>query len=379
MRILFNEIKKILTWRMLLLLAIVNCILFFLLIEFHITQFPNGRPHLDSYRIGIEMIEKYGTDMDEEDMMDFKRTYEAQVQEANQYLQSNKEFENAGIGSYEDFLNRDWENKEQATLHDKIMFKEQVNTFWELQERRRLMEFHDSKEARLQDKKNDANPQQEVRFDEMIMAGHYQVYPEVVMSNFKDFIFNVAIAILVSVVLVISPVFIKDRSRQMLDLQYTTRKGRNLYKTKLAAALISTLGVITALLIVYLGLYTLNNTAMYFKVPIHMFIGPFSWYDPTLLQYIALTVGAVYIIGLVFALLAMSFSSMMPNYISLIGIQVPFVIAMIKYGLSYLITRIINIDVPQWVVPAAYSVMAAVGILFIIFMWKREKYRDIFV
>lgn len=379
MRILFNEIKKIFTWRILLLLVIANGVLFFLCIEFHISHFPNGRPSLDSYRIGIEMISKYGNDMDEKDMRDFKKTYEAQVQEANQYLHSHKQFANAGVGTYEDFLNIDWENKEQATLRDKVMIEEQVDTFWELQARGTLMEFHDTKEARAEAYKIGANPQQEARIDEMITAGQYQVYPEVVMENFKEFIFNVAIAILVSVVLIISPVFIKDRSRQLLDLQYTTRKGRELYKTKLAAALISTLGVITALLIVYFGMYALNNTEMYFHVPIHMFIGTFSWYDPTLLQYIALTVAAIYILGFVYALLAMSFSSMMPNYIALIGIQVPFVIAMITYGLTYLVTRIINIVMPQWVVPTSYSGMVAVSVLFIIFMWKREKHRDIVV
>ncbi|CAH1203846.1 hypothetical protein PAECIP111893_02089 [Paenibacillus plantiphilus] len=379
MRILFHEIKKIFTWRILLLLVIANAVLFFLRIEFHISHFPNGRPSLDSYRIGIEMISKYGNDMDEEDRRDFKKTYEVQVQEANQYLQSNKEFAEAGVGTYEDFLNIDWENKEQAALRDKIMFEEQVDIFWELPERRRLMDFHETKEARVGTYKNGANPRQEARFDEMISAGHYQVYPEVVMENFKEFIFNVAIAILVSVVLIISPVFMKDRSRQLLDLQYTTRKGRELYKTKLAAGLISTLGVITALLIVYFGMYALNNTEMYFNVPIHMFIDSFSWYDPTLLQYMALTVAAIYMLGLVYALLAMSFSSMMPNYIALIGIQVPFVIAMITYGLTYLVTRIINIEVPQWVVPTSYSGMVAVSVLFIIFMWKREKHRDIVV
>lgn len=379
MRILFNEIKKIFTWRILLLLVIANGVLFFLRIEFHISHFPNGRPSLDSYRIGIEMISKYGNDMDEKDMRDFKKTYEAQVQEANQYLQSHKQFANAGVGTYEDFLNIDWENKEQATLRDKVMIEEQVDTFWELQARGTLMEFHDTKEARAEAYKIGANPQQEARIDEMITAGQYQVYPEVVMENFKEFIFNVAIAILVSVVLIISPVFIKDRSRQLLDLQYTTRKGRELYKTKLAAALISTLGVITALLIVYFGMYALNNTEMYFHVPIHMFIGTFSWYDPTLLQYIALTVAAIYILGFVYALLAMSFSSIMPNYIALIGIQVPFVIAMITYGLTYLVTRIINIVMPQWVVPTSYSGMVAVSVLFIIFMWKREKHRDIVI
>ena len=40
MRILLNEVRKILTLKMLLLLLIVNSILYFLLIEFYIEYFP---------------------------------------------------------------------------------------------------------------------------------------------------------------------------------------------------------------------------------------------------------------------------------------------------------------------------------------------------
>lgn len=377
MRILLYEIKKILTWKILLLLFIVNSILFFLLIEFEISHFPNGRPSLDSYRIGIEMIEKYGTHMDGEEFADFKKTYDAQVKEADEYLQSRKEFVDAGMGTYEEFRDYDQDNEEQQALSNRIMFDESVDMFWELQERMRLIEFYEMKEVGLKADRDEANEQQKVRFDEMIEKEQYQVYSEVAIENFERFISSVAIAIIFSIVLVLSPVFIKDRSRQLLDLQYTSKRGRNLYKTKAAAGMLSTLIVITALLMVYFSFYSLNNTSMFFEVPIHMFIGGYSWYDPTFFQYIVLTVVAIYILGIVFALLAMSFSSIMPNYISLIGIQIPLVVAMIAYGLPNLLTWIISIWIPKWVVPTSYGVMLIVSVVFIVLLWKREQKRDI--
>ena len=75
MRVLWNELKKILTLKMVLLLAVVNSILFFLLIEFYIEYFPNGRPGLDHYNISIEMLDKYGMDIDDKEFADFKETY----------------------------------------------------------------------------------------------------------------------------------------------------------------------------------------------------------------------------------------------------------------------------------------------------------------
>jgi uncharacterized membrane protein YciS (DUF1049 family) len=323
------------------------------------------------------MIEKYGTHMDDEEFVDFVKTYDAQVKEANQYLQSRKEFVDANLDSYEKFRNVQHDNEEGNALHNKVMFEDQVDIFWQLQERERLIEFYEMKEVGLEAYRNDANEQQKVRFNEMIEKGQYQIYPGVAVENFKSFISNVAITIIISIMLVISPVFIKDRSRQLLDLQYTMKKGRSLYKTKVAAGLISTFIVMTALLVIYFSFYSLNNTSMFFKVPIHMFIGDFYWYDPTFFQYIVLTIIAIYIIGFVFALLAMSFSSIMPNYISLIGIQIPLVVAMIAFGLPYLMIHIISIWVPKWIVPTTYIVMLLVSVVFIVLLWRREKKRDI--
>lgn len=380
MRILLNEMKKILNWKMIILLVIMNSLLYFLLIDFHIKHFPNGRPELDSYNIGVEMVNKYGVEMDEGEFQDFKMIYDAQIQEANAYLHSHQEFVEAGIKTYEDFKNIDYSSNEKLNnLRNKVMFEEKVTAFWELQERERLIEFYNDKERIYDVMKKYYDTNSIKRLDELKREGHFQVYMEVVLSNYKDYIYNIAITIVLSIVLIISPVFIKDRSRKLLDLQYTTRKGRNLYKTKVAAGLISAFFVMTVLISLYLSLYSLNNTSMFFDVPIYAFIGPVHWYDITFFQYIVLTVLAVYILGFVFTLLAMSFSTFMPNYISLIGIQIPLVVALFSYGLNYLIRDIIIIGIPQWLVPSIYCGMVFISILLLIILWKKEKKRDILI
>ncbi|WHY58556.1 hypothetical protein [Peribacillus simplex] len=377
MQIIINEIKKILNWKMILVLFLVNAVLYFLLINFHIENFPNGRPDLDSYNISVEMIRKYGINMDEEEMADFKKTYDNQVKEADQFLQSSKEFRDAGIRSYEEFRNMDLENEKQSVLHGKIFFDEKVDMFWELQERERLIEFHDQNKDIINNSISDANPRQKERLLEIKTNGSYDVFPETVFYNFKDFILNVTIAIIVSVVMVMSPIIIQDRSRQLIDLQYTAKTGRSLYKKKAVAGLLSTLIVITALLAVYFSIYSLNNTAMFFSVPIYTFIGEYYWYDLSFIQYIVLTVIAIYILGIVFALLAMSFSTIAPNFIALIGVQIPIVLAMLAFGLGYLINSMISYGLPKWLVPISYGVLIAVSVLFIILLWKRERKMDI--
>jgi len=83
------------------------------------------------------------------------------------------------------------------------------------------------------------------------------------------------------------------------------------------------------------------------------------------------------VLGFFFAFLAMAFSSIMPNYISLIGIQIPFVIGMISYGLNKILIGMIDIGMSKWIVPAVYSVLIVASLVYILLLWKREKKRDI--
>ncbi|MBE1554991.1 hypothetical protein [Sporosarcina limicola] len=375
MRILWNEIKKILTWKVLLLLILINSVLYFFVIEFHIEHFPNGRPALDSYKIATQMVDKYGIDMDEDEILDFKNVYDAEVKKADRYLQSRKEFVEAGIGSYDKFANYSWENEEQSALHDKVFFEEQVDLFFELQERSRLITFHENR--KVYPYPSNATAKQKLRYEELNTAKHYRVYTELIIDNFREFISDVAIAILFSVVLVISPAILKDRSRQLLGLQYTAKKGRQLYLTKIAAGMISTFVVITALLIVYFSIYSLNKTSLFFDVPIHTFIGNYAWYNPTFFQYILLCVAAIYVLGFVFGLFAMAFSSIVSSMVALLGIQIPLVAGMLIFGLKPLLSFIIGIWYPQWLVPTSYSVMLIVSVLFVVYLTTREKRRDI--
>lgn len=221
------------------------------------------------------------------------------------------------------------------------------------------------------------NTKQQARIDELKETKKFPKFPEVAFKNYQDFIFNVAITILFSVVIVISPIFIKARSIQVLDMQYTTKKGRNLYQVKVTAGLLSTFFVITTLFVIYFSVYALNKTSMFFDIPIHKFINSPSWYDPTFLQYIILTVIGIYILGFASAFFAMVFSSIVPNYISLIGVQVPYLFVMISLGINYLIILIIDIYLPQWLVPTSYSALIVGSIVLVMLMWKREKKRDI--
>ncbi|MCJ8008732.1 hypothetical protein ACFFF5_08960 [Lederbergia wuyishanensis] len=377
MQILLLEIRKILNWRILLVVAFVNLILYYFLIDFNIKHFPNGRPSLDSYRIGAEMVKNYGPVMDVSEKGDFKKKYEEEVQKADEFIQSYDDFNKVGVQSYEDFVNMDRNNEAQMKLRDKIVFEEEVDLFWELQERERLLEFHQDQEMIIENEINRADSIGQKHLVELKKTGQFDLYPEVSLMNFKDIIMNIAIAVLISVVLVISPIFLSDRTRNIVDLQYTSNIGRSIFKKKLIAGLISTFVVITGLLAIYLCLYSLNNPSIFFEVPVNSFIGGVSWYNLTFFQYIVLSTIAIYVLGSLLTFVSLGVSNLVPSYIALIGIQVPIILALLLFGLKYLLNLIISMWLPIWLVPACYIALNIIVIGSIVFLWKREKKLDI--
>lgn len=378
MQIIFNEIKKILHWKMIVLLLLINLIVYYLFIEFHLTFFPNGRPELDYYRIGVEMVNNYGEKMNEEDFVDFKKRYDEQVKEANEYLQSKKEFKDAGIHTYEDFRNID-EDEKQLELRNQVMHEERHDVFWELQTRIELMDQYERR-------KNLSgygpfNDQQIARIQQLEESDDItSILPYLVFRNYNQFIQNTAMLVIISVLFIISPIFLKDRLQYVRELQYTAKTGRSLFKKKATAGLICTLIIATAELMFYFYLYSFNETQMFFQSDINsIFNGNFLWFDLTFIQYIVISIIAVYILAIAFSLLAMLVSSIAANYIVLIGIQLPIAIFTFSFGFNYLIRTIGSIYLAKWLTPICYISIIAVGILFLIFMWKREKRMDIAV
>ncbi|MBS4220118.1 hypothetical protein KHA96_17535 [Bacillus sp. FJAT-49711] len=377
MHILLLEIRKILNWKILFVLAFVNLILYYFLIDFNIEHFPNGRPALDSYRIGAEMVQNYGPEMDESEKADFKKKYEEEVRKANEFFQSREDFKKVGIQSYEEFENIDRENETQMKLRDKVVFDEEIDLFWELQERERLLEYHHDQDMIIENEISRADSIGQKRLNELKKSGQFDLYPEVSLMDFNDIISNIAIAVLISVVLVISPTFLSDRTRNLVDLQYTSKIGRSLFKRKLAAGLISAFIVMTVLLAIYLSIYSLNNPAVFFEVPINSFIGHTYWYNLTFFQYIVLSTVAIYMLGFLLTFISMAVSTLVPSYIALIGIHVPVILALLIFGIRYLLFAIISMWLPIWIVPLCYIALITIVIGFIIFIWIRERKLDI--
>lgn len=378
MRIILNEIKKIFSLKMIVLLILITVTMFFVFdIVFHIKYFPNGRPALDIYNIGVEMVENYGEYMDEDEFEHFKSRYDELVKEADEYIQSRDDFIELGITTYEEFENKDRDNEELDKLNSKVLFEEEVDLFWELPMRKYYMGIYEKKEELMRTK--DWTEKQKERVEELISKGsETSTLPEVVFQNYNDIVKPSLALILISIIFMLSPIYIRDNLNGMNYLQYSSKAGRRLFKRKIAAGLLSAFIITTIQLAAFFALYSLNNVSMFYDCNINsVFNALISWYDITFRQYIALTVMGIYILSFVTALISMFISSIGKSYIAVIGMLLPLTLFLIIVLLGNLIIDMTAIWKSELFLPISYLALTLIGIVIMSIRWKKERVLDI--
>ncbi len=377
MDIISNELKKIFNIKSVILLVFINIIMYFLFIEFEITVFPNGRPDLDIYNMFVEMEDSYGEFMDEEEFEDFKLRYEEVKREADEYIKSREDFKRAGIDSYDEFANMDINKEELDRLHREVFFEKKIDMFWELPWRKEYIQVYENRERYMM--ADVSNKNQEMRIKEILEKGlETSVFNEVVFLNYNRLIKYVAITILLGVMFMITPIYLRDSKDKVNYLQYTSKIGRNIFKKKIAAGILASFIMATLQLICFFSLYSTNNTSMFFNSNINSVYNIIiSWYDLTFIQYIALTVMGIYILAIVFTLVSMLVSSIGQNYITVIGIQLPIALFDFIILLKYMIQYMTSIRYPKYFLGSFYVFLIFISTISIIVRWRREKKVDV--
>ncbi len=390
MRIILQEMKKIFRPVMLLLFVIINCLMYYLFIDFDISVFPNGRPATDLYNIGTEMVEKYGYELDEAEFEEFKSVLQQEIKKADEYIQSDREFAELGITTYKQYIearNKAYghvikENSAIENLSSRIMFEEGVDLFWEIPNREQIIEDMENVDeyygySIIYDEPTE---KQEQRIQEVINSGTVNaIFPDYpVGGNFRSISKSIAMTIVVSVLFMISPIFIRDYKNNMIGLQYTSKIGRDLFKKKLAAGMISAFMITTVLLIVYYCLYSTNDIGMFLDSGINSFMGRLYWYDLSFLQLIFVTILFTYVLTLSIALLAMFVSSICKNYISVIGILLPIFVAILYLVIQRNMPTVgFHIGRSQLELWVTYSIVIILPIIAMFGKMKIVKKRDV--
>lgn len=380
MRIVLNEIKKIFNFKMVCLLILGSLIIYKMFSSFEIEFFPNGRPALDIYKIMVQMIEDYGNDMDEIELEDLKIVYDNKLKEANEFFSNNKDFNDLGIYSYEDYEYKNSsdtvDQKFEDTKWNYLLERKEGNVLWELQELPNIIEFYENRNNRYS--VNEGFKKYDERINEIITNRENEsILSKIVFDNYNNLIKYFGICIIIGIAFMLTPVFLKDKKDKIDSLQYTSKHGRKLFKSKLVAGVISTLIITTIELIILFILYGGNNTSMFFKSNINSVFNDEFWVNITFIQYIGLTVVGIYVIGVITAFISMFISSKANTYIASIGMQVLSLFIIVGLTVTILLNALFIIYIPKYLAFIIYLALIVITVLIIITSSKKEKITDI--
>lgn len=377
MSLFWMEMKKIFSWKIILLLFFVNIVLYFLLLDFEIRYFPNGRPSLDFFTLEQHMIPKYGKEIDDEEFVDFSLEYEKKVDDANAYIQADESAAVVGLTSYEDLRNIDENDTEQLNYKSLLMFERKEDLFWEIQAREHFMdEIYQFRITSLENELQRGTKAQQEHFEEILKNEKFTIYSSTVLDNFRNVKLNIAIIVFISIAILISPLYLRDKIAVIEPLQYSSKKGRSVYQTKWFAGIVSSIVLATLLLAVYLTIYASNRTASHFNLPLYT-MERYSWYDMTFGQYIILSLLLIFVGALMLGILTMGISALVGNTIAIIGVQIVMMFLMIAGVARLLIRDLVSIQSPLWFVPLGYALFFSFVAVFMFITRNREKLRDI--
>lgn len=387
MRIIINELKKIFNVTNVLVLLVASFLIWNLFIYFEIEYFPNGQPHTQHYNNAVTMLNRYGTSMDEKEYEDYKKIREDKEKEATNYLLNDKDARSLEISTYDELRaiiqkeNRTAGEKKIDDLYSKIMFEENIGVFWDL-------EAIDYEMGRYEDKKFWVGLGQQGMNENVLERQREVINSEqvnsplnfVILRNYNNLILSVTTLILISVAIMISPIFSNDNRNKVNYLQYSSKVGRKLFKKKIIAGVISSLVIVTMQLGIFFTIYKSNNTLMFWDCSINsVFSDALSWFDLTFGQYIMLSVIITYIVALGYSAIVMFVSSKVNSYIALIGIQIPilFVLQPALSDIMDIMALGTSVYVPKYTLPIILVIVGVVGVGLMILAYRKECNKDI--
>ncbi len=362
MRQVWNEVKKILNGKVLLIIGIITVLYYLVFLD---VTYPNGYPATTNCELAAELIQRVGPSMGPEERMVLDEIYMEWQPIWNQIIEEDADFwAEYAVYTYDDFVAQRQEflwaeenndttasnasaelfieksneiifetHKEEAFMHQSIEYLKEVydeggvinlteaewKTYW--QEREANFKAWGISEGAKE-------REHELRTRESLSLLPYETI-EYYMQNLSYF----AGLLVITCLLLVVPYCVQDRLSRMESLMLTTRAGRRLIKKQMAAVLIcSLLFSLLNIMIFWLVLHS-KNISVFHDCNIVTSITDF-WFDFTFKNYMFITLGLVLLLGIGAGMIAFYVSKVSANYIAAIAISIPVSILLVLVSIG---------------------------------------------
>lgn len=330
MRIVWHELKKIWNFRILVVVALLCTLYYWLFLSFYIDYFPNGHSETEEVAYSRELLQRYGPTLEEDEYSQFIRETRAQLlAEMESYIKSNPVFADAGIYSFEDY-ERVYEKSDPTEAEykaiwtllgeecDFVRFKLQALQWIESQ-------YANAPQYTQKLISETTDPKEVERLKAILQTKEYRnIMDGHVYDNTVVYAFYFAILAVLAVLVLVSPLIVTDRARNVHLLQYTSKEGRRILQKQFLAVLLSAFFLTTILILIFGAIYSTNGTWVYWNSGLTSFLNwPTFLFNLTYGQYILIYIVLLYVLCLGTAALAFIFSQFSQNLVTLILRLIP--------------------------------------------------------
>lgn len=343
MELLKQELRKIWQPNIVVALVVLGVLYYLLFLNFYITRFNNGPSAQSQFDITVGWMERYGPTMEPEERAQVDEQLASELATFNTMVADLPEAAEAGIVDYESFMSfsdemfaasRNTGNDETVQkgweLERKIM--DSTNA-WQLQELRSLMQAYDSRRDHplSQDATNFSrySPDEQARIRELEDPAREQGYLSMYLQETTTYYGKyVAVWVALSVILLLSPVFVRDRLHRVRALQWASRSGRRVVRRQFAAGMLSALALTVVNVTLYSLVFVAQGALKLADTPLYSFAHSRStWFDGTYGQYLLVLVGLVVALGLACGALALFLSRFSTTYVGMLLKATPLFVA----------------------------------------------------
>lgn len=389
MKIIWQEMKKIVSVKKLLYLAGFYALYFMLFLKPYVRQ-----PHAFSYHQEADLvksfIEEYGVTLTPEEFQELKsRQPEYVYDEIDQYIASNQEFQKLGIRNFREFTgsqrgkeltleedNRLWLQLYDAIPADRVTEKvtsEVTNGIWT-----QYIDTYEQETAGRTVYYKDLN--QTAQQERLKERGEKEVYGlmpgGVLYTNFEVLRLTGAFMTL-AMLFMILPYMVSENRSRMPSLQYSFQKGRRHYGCRVAAVLLSCVLIAALTVAVYMKIAAGNRVTDFWNCSISAYSTAYiSWFPWTLGEYtfFHLLIAAAFSTGLALGVFVVT--HYLENYVTAIAWVLPAVVGGVFFC-GIVLCGFGEITRAKWPVPLTGAGILGLGIVTALLEGCRERRRDV--
>lgn len=373
MKIILYELKKIWNWKIIGLMVIIASLFYQMFLYYPIEHFRDNHPHIEGHDLAVEMTERYGTNITEEELEEFihDKKYINEL-EFETIVETSPVFEEVGITTYEDY----------QLLNNKFFEKPEELTNEE-QEAIKIMHNDEQTDYRIYiiDRIN------AIAEDDSYIYKSNSILDGYTFETTMTYIGQLAILILLLSLLLVSHLVVSDRTKHVHFLQYTSTNGRKILSLQMVAVMISAFLLTTLCIVVFGGIILRNDILVFWDNNVNSFLNSFigePWFELTFGEYILISILFIYILTLSVTLVTFIISRFSQNMVTMIMKLIPvFAVTTIifnvlfnqmftPHNLFYQLTSIVGVEGLLSVVLLVAALVAT------FFTLKKEKYIDIY-